>query len=323
MSAAQLIRFADLIGRAALHERLQELVRQHRLPPVLLFTGPPGVGKRSCARALAAWLNCGEAPNAPDACGECPPCRHTAAGTFADLLVVQAGGKKEMGIDRARELRQFVSLEPVHGRQRIALIEEAERLTVPAQNALLKVLEEPPPRAAIWLTTSTPDALLPTVRSRCQRVAVPPLPAASVQELLVERHGMPPDAARELAEVSEGSVGRALALRDLLPAEERAAVLSAAQMLATRRYRDVLAFVEKLSQPEAKLQVKLEFFLAHSQAQARAAASPLARASAARAAQIVFHAWQVLRDSYPNRTLLLEAMALELAEEMRCLWTSP
>src|SRR5262249_21383142 len=169
MPESSLARFADIRGHESTRAMLCAAATDDRLPHAWLFAGPDGVGKCMVATALAAWLHC--ETRGADACGACASCRQIAAGSHPDVLLVRvAPGKKEIGVDRAREVKRFTQLQPVRGRVKVAIIDDAHMLTVAAQNALLKTLEEPPERSLLIVIAHNADALLPTVRSRCQRV---------------------------------------------------------------------------------------------------------------------------------------------------------
>ena len=152
-----------MVGNAAALERLQRAVANPR--HAYLFVGPEHLGKATAARKFAAALLCGQA-DAP--CGECAACRLLAAGNHPDYLELAEGSKA--GIDEIRALQRDLSLRPHSGTRRVAVLPDAERLGGPAQNALLKLLEEPPARAVIILTAVTPARLLPTTVSRCQQI---------------------------------------------------------------------------------------------------------------------------------------------------------
>ena len=170
--------------------RLTTLLDANRLPHAMLFLGPPGVGKALVAQRLAARLACTE-PGAP--CGACAGCVQVVAGSHPDLRSIgapTAGGrregrtKKEIGIDQARDLKRFVALQAIAAPRKVAIIDDADRLSIAAQNALLKTLEEPPGQALLILVTASPGALLTTVRSRCQRIAFQPLTDDEVRAAL-------------------------------------------------------------------------------------------------------------------------------------------
>ncbi|MCX8071317.1 MAG: DNA polymerase III subunit [Candidatus Binatia bacterium] len=316
MSRPKLIRFADLLGLDALRENLQERVRSGRAAQTMLFIGPPGVGKRSLARAWTAWLSCPNARDNPEACGSCSTCVQLAAGTYPELLwIAVPAGKREISIERARELKKFLALASPEAKPRVAVVERAEALTTAAQNALLKVLEEPPPNSWILLISSTPEGLLPTVRSRCQRIAVPPLPPHLLREALV-RHGLSSAEIDPLVPLAEGSVGRALELRESVSVDFARKAANFLATLGQARYAAIAQFVEELSRPESALEPRLQMVLAMLREQATEFSTenlPGARIASARA-QVVLRAWRTLREGYPNRTLLLEAMLLEMAQ---------
>jgi DNA polymerase-3 subunit delta' len=316
MPAAPVTRFREVRG----HERtcgvLRAALAHDRVPHALLFAGPDGVGKRGVALALAACLLCERGGD--DACGECPSCRQVAAGTHSDLQMVSvAPGKKEIGIDRVREIRRFVQLQPVRGRSKIGIIDDAHMLTGAAQNALLKTLEEPPSRSVLILVANTPDAMLPTVRSRCQRLQFGPLPVERVVEVLTER-GLDAAAAGELAALADGSPGRALALSDVLAGAHRAELVHALAGLGTARYGALMRLAGELAHPEGEVALKLEMLLSHYRDDAvhavqAAAAAPSRVHAVLRRADTVNDAWHAVRRGNPNRQLLLEALLLRLA----------
>jgi DNA polymerase-3 subunit delta' len=200
--------FRDILGQERVISHLKTAMAKGRLSHAYLFVGPQGVGKASVARALAAALNCAQPRADGDACGECPSCRRLQAGTHPDFLVISPPeSKAQIGIGQIRELRRLTEYPP-WGAWRVAVIKPAEALTAQndaAANALLKTLEEPPDRHVLVLTALGEADLLPTVVSRCHKLAFAPLPAPLVAQELVKRRGLPPARAALLAALSGGS----------------------------------------------------------------------------------------------------------------------
>jgi DNA polymerase-3 subunit delta' len=307
-------------GHGAQWARLEALLGAGRLPHALLFSGPPGIGKALLARRLAGRIACTDAAHAP--CGECAGCRQVLAGTHPDLLLVsapdrtrKAGRKKEIGIEQARELKRFAQLQPAVAARKVAIVDDADRLSIAAQNALLKTLEEPPGHAVIMLVTASPGALLPTVRSRCQRVVCQPLADAEVEAALTAA-GVAAETAAALAALAEGSPGRALAQRDGWGAAEREAMATLLADLTPGRYGSVLAMSKGLGSNEAETAARLDGLLEFCRTAAQAAVAANDRDAldvALRRAAAVEAAARTLRWRNPNRVLLTEALALQLA----------
>jgi DNA polymerase-3 subunit delta' len=222
--------FRAITGHRPLLELLARATARDTLPPSLIFAGPEGVGKRRTALALAQVLNCDRPVTTEagrDACGECSPCKRIARGVHADVLVVEPGDSGTIKLDQVREAIDRTAYRPFEGRRRLVMIDRADALNVEAQNALLKTLEEPPPASVFVLITDRPDMLLPTVRSRCQRLRFGPLSPGDVAAVLVRDHEMSPAEAHAAAAAADGSIGRALdgTAEDAMEARDAAALL--------------------------------------------------------------------------------------------------
>src|SRR6187397_1628489 len=208
--------FRDIIGHRRLVALLSRAVARETLPATLLFAGPRGVGKRRVAVGLAETLNCPTPVTTPDlprdACGECASCRRIARGVHPDVPVVEPGELGSIKIEQVRDVVDRAGYRPFEGRRRLVIVDEAEAMVAAAQNALLKTLEEPPPASVFVLISSMPDALLPTVLSRCQRLRFGDLSAADVADALMRDHGYKETEARAAAADAEGSIGRALSV---------------------------------------------------------------------------------------------------------------
>jgi DNA polymerase-3 subunit delta' len=311
-----------LAGHEAVWERLRRQLADERLPHALLISGPPGIGKALLARRLAARLACTASDVERRPCGDCPSCRQIAAGSHPDLLAIGAPDrtaketrKKEIGIERARELKRFAQLRAVAAPRKMAIVDDSDRLSLAAQNALLKTLEEPPGQALIVLVTAAPGALLPTVRSRCQRVLCRPLDESQVRGVLIAA-GIDADQAAALAAASDGSPGRSMALRDLWQGAEWHDLARLLADLDAARYGSVLAMSKGLGNSEPETGARLDGLIGLCRAAALAAATAGDRAAFERAveqAAAVVEAARTLRWRNPNRTLLTEALALRLA----------
>jgi DNA polymerase III subunit delta' len=243
--------FSEVIAQDRALLPLRSALRRGTLHHAYLFGGPEGVGKARAARLLAQAANCEGGTGGPggfreDPCGKCGPCRKIAKGIHPDVhvlheerVMVKAGAwepkggrspSKDIVVDQVRDLvDRRLALKRFEGRRRFVVVDPADAMNPQAQNALLKTLEEPPEDTTLVLVASSPDSLLPTIRSRCLRVPFSPVPASVVEErLLAEGHD--PAAARLAAAISGGSLGRALSLDDEVLAAERDAVRAAASL---------------------------------------------------------------------------------------------
>ena len=208
------IRWDTILGHEKNIAHLRRLWQEQRMPHALLFCGAEGIGKKRTALSLAAALLCMEAvADAP--CGHCASCTALQAGTHPDFYLVEPESKgkaaKSIRIEQIRELQTRISWAPQLAARRVVIIDQAELMNEAAANSLLKTIEEPAAQMCFVLVTSTPAALLDTIRSRCMRVEFGMLPVAALAEALPE-HGIPAEQAAVLASLSDGSLGRALEL---------------------------------------------------------------------------------------------------------------
>lgn len=192
-------------GQEAARRILVSALTLGRLGHAYLLHGPAGVGKTTLARDFARALACEDATG----CGSCPPCHRFDSGNYADFLSLPEDGAR-LYIALVRSMVASLHRAPLEGRRKVALVPRAERLTPEAQNALLKTLEAPPAGAVLLLTSDAPDALLPTITSRCQLLRCARLPRELIRELLADE-GHPEKEARRAADLAEGSVSRARA----------------------------------------------------------------------------------------------------------------
>ena len=204
--------FRDLAGHRRLIDLMARAAERGSLPPSLIFAGPAGIGKRRAAVALAQLFNCASPVRepAPDACGHCAACRRIARGVHADVLMVEPGETGSIKVDQARQVVERSAYRPFEGRRRVVIVDDADAMETSAQNALLKTLEEPPAASTFVLVTACPDMLLPTVRSRCQRVRFGPLAPAEIAVVLTRDHGFGETEAHAAAALADGSIGQAL-----------------------------------------------------------------------------------------------------------------
>ncbi len=240
--------FTDLVGQEPVARALMNAIQSDRVAHAYLFTGVRGTGKTSAARILAKALNCVKGPT-PTPCDQCEPCQAIAAGEDIDVLEID--GASNRGIDEIRELRQNVGTRPSRSRYKIYIIDEVHMLTVPAFNALLKTLEEPPPHVKFIFATTDVQKMPITILSRCQRFDFTGIAAAKIAERLKQivaaEGGQADDAALLIvARRAGGSMRDAQSLLDQLLAfsGEKLTTEKIHQLLGTATDDRMLALVD-------------------------------------------------------------------------------
>ena len=184
--------FAEVIGQEHVTEPLRAALAGNRVNHAYLFSGPRGCGKTTSARILARALNCDQAPVA-DPCGECDSCRELARNGPGSIDVIEIDAASHGGVDDARELREKAFFAPVRSRYKVYIIDEAHMVTTQGFNALLKLVEEPPPHLRFIFATTEPDKVIPTIRSRTHHYPfrlIPPRLLSSYLSELCEKEGV-------------------------------------------------------------------------------------------------------------------------------------
>jgi DNA polymerase-3 subunit gamma/tau len=184
--------FSEVIGQEHVTEPLRAALAGNRVNHAYLFSGPRGCGKTTSARILARTLNCEQAPVA-DPCGECDSCRDLARGGPGSIDVIEIDAASHGGVDDARELREKAFFAPVRSRYKVYIIDEAHMVTTQGFNALLKLVEEPPPHLRFIFATTEPDKVIPTIRSRTHHYPfrlIPPRLLSSYLAELCDREGV-------------------------------------------------------------------------------------------------------------------------------------
>ena len=230
--------FEDVVGQGPIVQTLRNAIHMDRIGHAYLFCGPRGVGKTTTARLLAKALNCVEGPTAQP-CNKCPSCQEISAGRSIDVLEIDAASNT--GVDSIRELRENARYAPSRDRNKIFIVDEVHMLSTSAFNALLKILEEPPPHVAFIMATTERHKLPATILSRCQQFVFRTIPPSEILEHLKKI------AQRESIEVGEGALEYVVkaaegSMRDAQSLLDQI-IAFGGQEIADDDVRDVLGFI--------------------------------------------------------------------------------
>ena len=334
----------DVQGQPRAVHVLQASLSHGTVHHAWLLTGPSGVGKELAALGMAQALVCPVAPLA--GCGKCPACVRVKRFHHPDVLWLMPEEEavrrklaarsdfdhvpsREIRVDQVRRLQERLALRPLEASRKVVLLLPAEAMNPQAQNAFLKTLEEPPPETVLLLVSAAPDRLLPTLRSRCVRVAFGPLPHTFVRDEVQRQLEVTPDVAEAVASLADGSLERALAL-DAERLADRRGRIERFEAVTGADLRTVLRFADEAgsSREEAEATLALLTVWVRDVAVARAGGAslfhpelrPLAEKVAARIDDDALHrrfrllddALVAIRQRNASPRLALERMLLEM-----------
>lgn len=255
----------NLIGHSWAEALLKQHILHDEVRHAYLFSGAPGLGRRSLALEFAAAVNCTQPPAPGEFCGQCRTCTQILSSQHPDLSIVKAEGESQtIKVDQVRALQHSLSLAPYSAKYRIALLCDFQQANANAQNALLKTLEEAPRQVILLLTADSAENLLPTIASRCEILRLRPVSAAALSSELESRWQIPAAQANLYAHLSNGRTGvarRFAAEPELL--EQRTALLDDFVRLLGQLKRDRFTYVDSISKSRDAARLALQTWYAY------------------------------------------------------------
>lgn len=211
MAEGKVMGFQDILGNDMIKEHFKKAIENNKISHAYILTGEEGTGRKSIANAFSMALLCEKGGKEP--CMVCHSCKQVLSGNHPDLIYVKHEKPNSIGVDDIREqINDTIMIRPYSSYYKIYIVDEAEKMTVQAQNALLKTIEEPPYYAVIILITTNQEAFLPTILSRCVQLKLKPLKDFTVKSYLAEHLNVPEKEAEICAAFARGNLGKAIHL---------------------------------------------------------------------------------------------------------------
>ena len=239
--------FQEIIGQEHIKEHLLHAMEQEKVSHAYLLQGELGAGKEFIAKAFAAALQCER--GTANACGQCRSCKQIESRNHPDVIWVTHEKPNTIGVEDIRtQLNQDIEIKPYYGPKKIYIISECEKMTVQAQNALLKTLEEPPSYGLIFLLTTNAEALLSTILSRCVVLRMRPVEDSKIEEYLMNKLQIPDYKARVCAAFARGNMGKAKALAESEDFEHiKEEAVSLLKYIQDMEISEIIAAIKKIN----------------------------------------------------------------------------
>ena len=211
MSEGKITGFEEILGNEMVKDHFKKAIENHKISHAYILAGEAGMGRKSIANAFAMTLLCEKGGSEP--CMTCHSCKQVMSGNHPDLIYVKHEKPGSIGVDDVREqINDTIMIRPYSSYYKIYIVDEAEKMTVQAQNALLKTIEEPPSYAVIILITTNQEAFLPTILSRCVQLKLKPLKDFTIKSYLTHNLHIPEKDADICAAFARGNLGKAIHL---------------------------------------------------------------------------------------------------------------
>ena len=211
MSEGKITGFEEILGNEMVKDHFKKAIANHKISHAYILTGEAGMGRKSIANAFAMTLLCEKGGSEP--CMSCHSCKQVMSGNHPDLIYVTHEKQGSIGVDDVREqINDTIMIRPYSSYYKIYIVDEAEKMTVQAQNALLKTIEEPPSYAVIILITTNQEAFLPTILSRCVQMKLKPLKDFTIKSYLTQNLHVPEKDADICTAFARGNLGKAIHL---------------------------------------------------------------------------------------------------------------
>lgn len=254
-----MLKFKEILGHEQIKEHFQKAIESHKVSHAYILTGEAGMGRKSLANAFALTLLCEKGKSEP--CMECHACKQVLSGNHPDLIYVTHEKPASIGVDDIREqINDTVAVRPYSSYYKVYIVDEAEKMTQQAQNALLKTIEEPPSYAIIILLTTNQEAFLPTILSRCVQLKLKPLKDFVVKSYLTESMKIPEADADVYAAFARGNMGKAITIASSEDFKEmHQEILNLLKHIKEMDISELIDYIQKLKDDHMDLYECLDF----------------------------------------------------------------